>query len=214
MKMNDRRLIIPLLLTVMMLSTVTNTRAQSTEAQQLLLNVEKLTQLKNILTDMKKGYQIVSQGYTSIKNIAQGNFSLHEVFLDGLLLVNPEIKKYQRLADIISNQKRIVSEYKSAYKRFKGSGNFTNGEIEYLGNVYSELTSQTVKNLDDLATVITSSQLRMSDDERLQAIDRIFEDTRGKLTFLRHFNRQASTMNIQREKEKSDLLNLQQIYRP
>lgn len=31
-------------------------RAQSQEAQQLLLNVEKLSQLKNILADMKKGY--------------------------------------------------------------------------------------------------------------------------------------------------------------
>lgn len=44
--------------------------AQSAEIQQLLLNVEKLSQLKNILTDMKKGYTIISNGYNSVKNIA------------------------------------------------------------------------------------------------------------------------------------------------
>ncbi len=54
----------------------------------------------------------------------------------------------------------------------------------------------------------------MSDDERLQAIDRIFEDTRDKLNFLRYFNRQASVMNLQREKEKADVQSLKQIYEP
>ena len=56
--------------------------AQSTEIQQLLLNVEKLAQLKKILSNMKKGYEIVSNGYNTIKDISKGNFNLHEAFLD------------------------------------------------------------------------------------------------------------------------------------
>ena len=45
--------------------------AQSTEIQQLLLNVEKLAQLKKILSNMKKGYEIVSNGYNTIKDISK-----------------------------------------------------------------------------------------------------------------------------------------------
>ena len=56
--------------------------AQSTEAQQLLLNVEKLAQLKKILSNMKKGYEIVSSGYNTIKDISKGNFNLHDEFLN------------------------------------------------------------------------------------------------------------------------------------
>ena len=33
--------------------------------QQLLLDIEKLTQMKSILSDMKTGYQIYQQGYGS-----------------------------------------------------------------------------------------------------------------------------------------------------
>lgn len=179
--------------------------AQSQETKQLLLNVEKLSQLKNILSDMKRGYTIITNGYNSVKNIAQGNFSLHEVFLDGLMLVNPEIKKYRRVADIISYQKDIITEYKSAFSRFKASSNFNNGEIDYLGKVYKQLFDQSIDNLDELATVITSSKLRMSDDERLQAIDRIFADTEEKLMFLRSFNKEASILNLQRQRAKNDL---------
>ncbi len=179
--------------------------AQSQETEQLLLNVEKLGQLKNILSDMKRGYTVIANGYNSVKNIAQGNFSLHEVFLDGLMLVNPEIKKYRRVADIISYQKNIVTEYRSAFNRFKSSSNFSAGEIDYLGKVYKQLFDQSSDNLDELATIITSSKLRMSDDERLQAIDRIFADTENKLMFLRSFNKEASMLNLQRQREKADL---------
>lgn len=189
-------------------------RGQTQEVVQLLLNVEKLSQLKSILTDMKKGYEIVSKGYNAVKNISQGNFSLHETFIDGLMLVSPEVKKYHRVADIIRYQSAIVSEYKSAFGRFKTSGTFSPEEINYLGNVYGQLTRQSVDNLDQLLTVITASQLRMSDEERLQAIDRIFADTEDKLVFLRDFNRQAGILNLQRKKEQSDTRNLQNIYRP
>nr|WP_245738689.1 TerB family tellurite resistance protein [Pedobacter rhizosphaerae] len=189
----------------------TPSAAQSTEAQQLLLNVEKLSQLKNILSDMKKGYLLVSNGYKAVKDIAQGNFSLHEVFLDGMMLVSPEIKKYHKVADIITYQGRIVSEYRSAFKRFQSSGNFSEDDLAYLGGVYKKLFDLSVDNLDELLTVITSSNLRMSDEERLAAIDRIFAETQEKLLFLRSFNDQAKMLDLQRSRERADVKSLGEV---
>lgn len=179
--------------------------AQSTEAQQLLLNVEKLSQLKNILKDMKKGYTVISNGYNAVKNISQGNFSLHEAFLDGLMLVSPEVRKYRRVGDILSFQKDILSEYKHAFKQFNSSGLFNPAELDYLAKVYSGLFSQSVDNLDELTLIFTANSLRMSDEDRLAAIDRIFADTSDKLTFLRSFNRQAGTLLIQRKAARADI---------
>lgn len=186
--------------------------AQSQEAQQLLLNVEKLSQLKNILSDMKKGYEVVSKGYSSVKNIAEGNFSLHEIFLDGLMLVSPEVKKYRRVADIISYQKNIVSEYKSAFAKFSSADVFSPEEIGYMGRVYKQLFDLSMDNLDELAMVITSSKLRMSDDERLHAIDRIFENVQDKLVFLRDFNSKAMSLALAKEKHKAGLKQVERLY--
>ncbi|RLJ77356.1 TerB family tellurite resistance protein [Pedobacter alluvionis] len=197
--------LIAFVIVLSMITGITRVKAQSAEVQQLLLNVEKLSQMKNILKDMKKGYTIISGGYNAIKNISQGNFSLHEVFLDGLMLVSPEVKKYRRVVDIISYQKRIVSEYKSAFSNFKATGNFNPTEVDYLGRVYKQLFDQSVDNLDQLLTIITSSKLRMSDEERLSAIDQIFEDTEDKLMFLRSFNSDALTLSLQREKQRADI---------
>jgi hypothetical protein len=195
-----------------MIGTSSIAQAQSAEVQQLLLNYEKLKQLKNILSDMKKGYEIVSKGYSTIKNISEGNFNLHDAFINGLLSVSPEIRNYKRVADIIADQKSIVKEYRSAFNRFKGSGAFSPNEIEYLGKVYQNLFNESVQNLDELATVITSSKLSMSDDERLQAIDRIFADTEDKLQFLRDFNKKTNILVIQRGRDKRNVESSEKLY--
>jgi hypothetical protein len=200
------------MVSVLLFSFTSAVNAQSQEAQQLLLNVEKLSQLKNILSDMKKGYQVVSGGYNTIKNISQGNFSLHEVFLDGLMLVSPEVKKYRRVADIITFQKKIVTEYKSAFKRFNASDIFNADEMGYLQRVYTQLFEQSMDNLDELAMVITSSKLRMNDAERLAAIDRIFLSVQDKLMFLRDFNSKATSLSLAREKQRTELGQLQNLY--
>lgn len=180
-------------------------RAQSNEVQQLLLNVEKLTQLKNILSDMKKGYQVISTGYNSVRNIAQGNFSLHEVFLDGLWLVSPEVRKYYKIAEVISDEGDLVREYKSAFARFSSSGVFSASELSYFSAVYGKLLSESLDHLDELVMVITAGTLRMSDEERLGSIDRIHAEMKNKLMFLRQFNSRNSVLRVQRTRELSEI---------
>lgn len=187
-------------------------KAQTEEAEQLLLDVQKLSQLKQMLADLKKGYEIVYQGYSTIKNISEGNFNLHQVFLDGLLEVSPAVRNYKKVADIISLQLKIVSEYKSAFKQFKKNGKFTADEIDYMGKVYSNLFDQSINNLETLAMIITSGTLRMSDDERLKQIDDLYEDMVDKLTFLRHFNNQTSLLALQRTREEKQINFGKKIY--
>lgn len=179
--------------------------SQSQETKQLLLNVEKLAQLKLMLSHMKTGYQILEKGYTSIKNISQGNFNLHRDFLDGLLQVSPAVKQYSKVADIIRVQLKLVKESKAALAEFRGTKQFTITEIEYLGNVYANLLKECLKTLDELAMVVTAGKLRMSDDERLQAIDKIYDEVMEQYTFLNEFNNGTAILSLQREKEKMDI---------
>ena len=187
------------------------TLGQSDEAQQLLLNVEKLAQLKKILNNMYEGYQSISKGYNTIKDISQGNFDLHRNFLDGLLAVSPAVKKYKRITDIIHQQSQLVKEYKSAFARFKTSNLFNSTEIKYMENVYKNLFNNSLQNLDELAMIVTAGKLRMSDDERINTIDRIFDDVSDKLNFLRTFNKENNILALQRGREMLDTKVSQQL---
>lgn len=181
-----------------------NVTAQSTEVQQLILNVEKLAQFKKILSNMKKGYEIVSTGYNTIKDISKGNFNLHDAFLSALLQVSPTVKKYKRVADILTCQTQIVKEYKVAFRRFNSSNLFNVSELNYMSNVYSNLFSKSLQNLNELTIVITAGKLRMSDDERIAAIDRVYIEITDKLVFLRSFNNETNVLAVQRGREMVD----------
>lgn len=202
------------IISLLLLGMLPATRAvaQADELAQLLLNIEKLAQFKQILSDMKKGYQILSGGYNTIKNISEGNFSLHKAFLDGLMEVSPTVRNYRRVADITNYQITLIKEYRNAYNRFRRDNNFNPDELAYLGGVYNNLFKESLRNLDELVTVITAGKARMSDDERLQAIDRIYADMQDKLIFLRNFNNNTTILAVQRAKERNDAQAIRKIY--
>ncbi len=187
-------------------------QAQSDELQQLLLNLEKLTQFKAILSDMKKGYQIYQQGYGTISNISKGNFNLHNVYLTGLMAVNPEVRNNPRVGQIMGQQSDLLNEYQRFKSLFQKSGTFNIKELGYISNVYNQLVKQSNEQIDDLASVTTAGKLRMTDDDRLRAIDRIFKTSTDQLQFLRHFNRKAVILSLQRSKDLRETQTLKALY--
>ena len=198
---------------IVLLCTVATTqvKAQSDDMVQLILDIEKLTQLKGILSDMKTGYDIINGGYNEVKSIADGNFNLHSTFLNSLLMVSPAIANYGRVADIVLKQGYIVTEYQHYYSVFKQSG-FNSDELAYMANVYTTILQQSLQNLSQLMDIIAAGKLRMSDDERLRAIDHIYADTDDKLTFLRRFDQQAAIMAAQRQHELNNLSTVQKLH--
>lgn len=208
----DMKRILIAILVVAGISGTQQASAQADEAAQLLLNVEKLAQLKQILTDLEKGYRVVNTGYTTIKNISEGNFSIHKTFLDGLMQVSPAVRDYYKVAGIIEYQLALVREYKDAYHRFQQSGYFNPAELDYMGKVYGNLFRSSLRNLDELAIIVTAGKLRMSDDERMKAIDGIYADMEDKLHFLQYFNNGSTALAIQRAKEKNDADRLRNLY--
>ena len=180
--------------------------------EQIVLDTEKLASLKSILQDMYKAYTIVHTGYNDIKEISEGTFNLHKAFLDALMTVSPVVQNYGRVVDIINAEYSIVSEYKAAYNKFSADGHFTIQELDYMGSVYTNLFNQSLTCLGELTMVITANQLRMSDAERLKAIDRVYTDITGQLGLLRTFNNNTSVQAIQRAREANDVSTLKSIY--
>ena len=186
--------------------------AQEEEIGQLILNTEKLQLMEETLDQIYNTYKILEFGYNTITRISEGNYSLHEAFIDGLMLVNPSIRNYKRIPYIIDYQKLLLAEYSRAYNRFRADPHFTYEELQYLGNVYSYLLSASVKNIDDLLMVITATQLAMNDEERLRAIDRIYYDMESKLRFVRSFNNTTQLLALQRSRSANDVRTMQSLY--
>jgi len=173
-------------------------QAQSYELARLILDIEKLSQLKSILSDLYKGYAILKTGYSTIKGVTEGNYNLHKTFLDGLLAVSPAIQKYEKIADIVDLQVKIFSTCKTSLNRYRKSQQLNPDELEYIGEVYGHMGDKSAKSLDKLLQVLTAGKLRMNDAERLKEIDGIDLDTRDQWSFLRQFNNRNDVLLLSR----------------
>lgn len=194
-----------MVLLVVCVPSVGFSQSVADDIQQLLLDVQKLTALKEILTQMYDEYETVFQGYEQIKGLSQGTFSLHKNYLDALLAVNPSVASYAKIGEIISKEAALVRECTSANAYLTGSGRFSVGELTYFSGKYAALLQQGSRDVTELYMVITAGELRMSDAERLSAIDRIDADMTGRLGYLRSFDDQAGMAAAQRAHETADM---------
>ena len=122
------------------------------------------------------------------------------------------MRNYYRVAEIIRYQQYITREYKNALQSARQNGGFSPQEVLYLGEVYHSLSTQSLRNLDELLLVISAGKLRMSDHERIQAIDRIFSDMEGMLVFLRQFNTEVSILQQHRLAQQQQLNRQKELY--
>ena len=72
-------------------------------------------------------------------------------------------------------------------------------------DVYKNLFNKSLQNLDELGMVLTAGKLRMSDDERLQAIDRIYASVVDQYSFLNEFNNNTAILSLQRKSEQAEI---------
>lgn len=180
--------------------------------EQLAFDAQKLASLKSTLQDMYQGYTQLKTGYTRIRDIVKDNFNLHKAFLDALWVVSPSVRNDPRLTTILNTATRIVSEYRAGASRASGNPVFTASELAYITGTLSALLRRCNQALEELAMVTTDNGLRMSDDQRIQVLDRIDTETRAELGFLQQFNNTLALEAARRQKEAGDINTLKQLY--
>ncbi|MES2331307.1 MAG: TerB family tellurite resistance protein [Bacteroidota bacterium] len=185
--------------------------AQVQELEQLKLDIEKLAQFKLILSQMKQGYQVLQNGYNSVRDAAKGNFDLHKNYLDGLLVVNPSVKQSPALQQIVNDQTAMTKTFQTAWRQYQSSGLFSTSELNELRNKYNESVQKISDDLEVLSQVTVSEKLRMSDAERLQIMNAIRSDVSAQYAATNAMLTDYSRRLAVRAQQKRDLEALRKL---
>ena len=172
-------------------------RQKETQKKYLL---EQIAALKTYIGYAEQGYSIANKGLSIIKDIKNGDFNLHDDFFKSLSVVNPEIKKYSKVAAIMAMQISIAKVVRNT--KFK---ELTNTELNYLHQVFNNVLDECAKNLDELFGLITDGEQQMKDDERIKRIDKLYLDMQDKQSFVQSFSNSAKRLSIQRRNEGYDI---------
>ena len=174
--------------------------------------IEQIVAFKIYLGYVQKGYSIARKGLTTIGNIKKGDFSLHNDFLSSFKSVNPTIRNYSKVPDIVAFQVKIIQSYKSTYKYVQSISLYSPAEIDFIYRVFSNLIDNSSNDLDELITVVTANELEMKDDERLKRIDAIYASIQDKYAFAKNFGDEAKVLAVQKAKDKNNLETSRKLY--
>lgn len=162
--------------------------------------VDQLAANQLYLEFLKKGYQITTTGIQSVRDIKQGSFSLHQLYFHHLGAMNPLIRQYGRVADVIAFQLGIFKELHVLQAQLQVTANFSIDQQHYFLGVASRLICNCADLMQQLYACL-GAQLEMSAQQRIARIDTIYEQMLSNRRFSQVFFKQVHLLQIDRWKQ-------------
>ena len=172
---------------------------------QIKYLVQQIAALQVYIGYLKKGYEIVDKGLTTIGNIKDGSFSQDKVYLNSLKEVNPAIKKSPQVNAVLVYQQSIVRAFQHLEDFVADNEYVSPAEKEYIRIVHENMLVECDNSMDELALILTAGRTEMKDDERLLCLDKVHEEMLDKYAFTKSFVSSAGLLAMQRAKEEQDL---------
>lgn len=174
--------------------------------------VQQIAALKVYLEYVKKGYQIVDKGLTTIGDIKNGTFNLDKDYFNSLKQVSPVVKNSPKVNEVLVYQHRIASDFQKFLGACRQDENLSAKEVHYIEVVYLNMLKELEVSIDELTMITTSGEAEMKDDERLLRLDKVHEDVIEKYVFTKDFMDGTRLLSLERAKEKKQIEGLRKIY--
>ena len=178
---------------------------QAQQAKQKRMLLLQIAALRTYVDYAAKGYKAVKSGLNFISDVKKGEVNLHSDYFTSLVSVNPKVKKYGRVAEIITLQIEIFKTYKNTLASLSQDDIFLGNEREYIERTFRRLLDSCDENLDILLLITTSTSLEMKDDERIERIDKLYEAVRDDNVFCKKFSGEIKILALSKAREKNDV---------
>ncbi|UUC44199.1 conjugal transfer protein TraI [Flavobacterium cerinum] len=136
----------------------------------------------------------------------------YAVYYEELHKVKSVISYYQRIREIMQKQVRMVQEYNRVWGLLNQDDNFTLSEVAYMGQVYTGILEESLKNINQITMVVQSFTTTMSDAKRLEIINAAAEKVDENYNDLRAFNQQNTLLSLQRSKTLAEKDQVKRLY--
>ncbi len=170
--------------------------------------MEQIAALQVYIGYAKKGYEIAGSGLQTIRDITSGEFSLHDAFISSLKQVSPAIRNNAKIAEIIALQIAIGQ----AFGTVKNNIMLSPITQLYLGQVRDYVMEESGKDLEELLLIVTSGKLEMSDQERLERLDKVYASMKEKSAFVQDFCNNVNLLIRQKTDELQSIDLLKKSY--
>ncbi len=133
-------------------------------------------------------------------------------YYDALKKVNNLIGDAYKVKETLVMVGDITGIYVDAYKRMLSDTNFRPTELTAMASGYARLLELSGVTVSELKRIVQNGSFSMNDKERMDMIDRIYEQVKEYKAITMYYTRKNISVSFIRAKEKDDTYRVQQLY--
>lgn len=149
---------------------------------------------------------------TEISGWTEQQKTLYSNYYTELGKIKSAISNYQRTKDITLKQAALITEYKQAWSLFQQDHHFNPQELSYMQQVYTGILDASVKNLDEIMLVVSPAKTQMTDEQRLELVNKASDHLDENYNDLHQFNNEGIQLSLARSKDLNDTQSIKKLY--
>lgn len=182
-------------------------------ATEFILNIQKLGFIKSTIKIVKASNIDLLAAYTTMKEIKEGEFKLHEKFKGEVLgIVKNEVINHSKVLQTWVILKDIREEAKAARDQISATDMFSAAEKEFFTKSYSNILREAGSITLEVTSIITDNELAMNDGERIKLVYMMHDSAATLLTGLRQFNNKMRMVANLRLENSDDYGNVKNLF--
>ena len=164
------------------------------DPSNLVQNIQQVVKSSSTLTNMVKNVQETVKIYEQSKQ-----------YYDALKSVNNLIKDARKVKLTIEMVSEISDIYITGFNKMVADPNFTVDELAAISLGYARLMEEGGSLVTELKNIVTSSNgLSMTDKERMEVIDQIYNRMLGYRNLTKYYTQKSISVSFIRAKAKAD----------
>lgn len=148
----------------------------------------------------------------SLLRETQKIFNQGKEYYDRLRAVNDLVRDARKVQRCILLVGEISQMYVDNYDRMLSDGNFTVRELAAIASGYTRLLEEATYALSDLKGIINPSDLSMTDKDRLDAVDKSYEELSRLRNLTSYYTRKNIGVALSRARRQDDMERFLSLY--
>ncbi|MFB9843962.1 hypothetical protein [Mucilaginibacter ginsenosidivorans] len=176
------------------------------------LMAEQILGLDTYLGEIKTGYQITESGLHAAQDLKGGTFSLHTAYFNSLQQVSPAVQRNPKGKAIAELYRQLCSQFSAELSWQQQKKQLSQPEMQYLQKISANVQKMAGEDLSATADVLTPGKLQLTDQQRLDRLDKLYASMKDKAAFTASFTVKCRQLALARQRAAADRTQLKQLY--
>lgn len=196
-----------LVCTALMLAVAPSAKAQFVVtdpvnlASGILNSANEIIQTSSTVSNVVKNFKEVEKMYNQGKE-----------YYDKLQAVNNLVKDARKVQQTVLLVGDVSEMYVQNFGKMINDPNFSAQELAAIANGYSALLNESTELLKELKQIVSSSSLSLNDKERMDIIDKVYNEVKEYHSLVRYYTNKNISVSILRAKKQNNTQRVLELY--